>query len=100
MDHASTLRRPIRTLGAFLFLAMVIALAVLIGGYVNVAEMANRLAAARGWIGAHSSLAALIFAAVYVAVNQPVAARRYGVDPCWRQPVRAGWERCLFPSQA
>lgn len=69
MDHAKTLRRPTRTLGAVLFLAMVVILAVLISGHLNVTEMANRLAAARGWISAHSGLAALIFAAVYVAVT-------------------------------
>jgi pyruvate/2-oxoglutarate dehydrogenase complex dihydrolipoamide dehydrogenase (E3) component/uncharacterized membrane protein YdjX (TVP38/TMEM64 family) len=69
MDHAKTLRRPTRTLGAVLFLAAVLVLAVLIRGYVNVAEMTGRLAAARGWISAHSGLAALIFAAVYVAVT-------------------------------
>ncbi|WP_292123895.1 FAD-dependent oxidoreductase [Mesorhizobium sp.] len=42
---------------------------MLVSGHLNVAEMANRLAAARGWISAHSGLAALIFAAVYVAVT-------------------------------
>jgi pyruvate/2-oxoglutarate dehydrogenase complex dihydrolipoamide dehydrogenase (E3) component/uncharacterized membrane protein YdjX (TVP38/TMEM64 family) len=69
MDHAKTLRRPTRTLGAVLFIVMVIALAVLVSGHLNVAEMANRLAAARGWISEHFGLAALTFAAVYIAAT-------------------------------
>ncbi|MEW6632088.1 MAG: TVP38/TMEM64 family protein, partial [Pseudomonadota bacterium] len=69
MDQATTSRRPTRTLGAVLFLAMVLGLAVLLSGYVNLAEMNDRLAAARGWINVHAGLAALIFAAAYVVAT-------------------------------
>jgi len=69
MDHAETFRRPTKIIGAALFAAMVLVLAVLIKGHVDFAEVTNRLAAARGWIASHSSIAALSFVTVYVTVT-------------------------------
>lgn len=69
MDQARTLRSPSKTVGAALFVALVIVLAVFVSGHVNVADMVDRLAAARGWINLHPGLAALIFAAGYIAVT-------------------------------
>lgn len=69
MDHAGTLRRQTKTIGAVLFVAVVLGLAVLIEGHLDFAEMMDRLAAARDWIGLHPALAALIFAIVYIAIT-------------------------------
>lgn len=69
MDHAGTLRRTTRMIGAVLFVAVVAVLAVLIGSQVNIAEIMRRLAASRDWISLHPGLAALAFATVYIAVT-------------------------------
>lgn len=69
MDHAETVRRPIKTISAALFFAAILIVAVLIRGHLDLAEAMGRLVAARDWIRLHPAPAALLFAIVYVAVT-------------------------------
>ncbi|HEV7878099.1 FAD-dependent oxidoreductase [Bradyrhizobium sp.] len=69
MDHAGTFHRLAKVLGATLFFAAILLLAVLIKGHLELAEVTSRLAALRDWIRLHPNLAALSYGLVYVAVT-------------------------------
>ncbi|TAN12398.1 MAG: pyridine nucleotide-disulfide oxidoreductase [Rhizobiaceae bacterium] len=69
MDHVETFRRPIKTIGAALFFAAVLILAVIVKGHFDLAEITGRLVAAKNWISLHPAPAVFFFTIVYIAVT-------------------------------
>ncbi|MEO5756350.1 MAG: FAD-dependent oxidoreductase [Mesorhizobium sp.] len=69
MDHAQAIARPTKTLAAALFFAAIIVLAIFLKGHLDLAVLSGWLATAKDWVRSHPVLAALAFAAVYVAAT-------------------------------